>query len=49
MKRWKVIIELKNQTQEIIVEGNSYSDAYVNAEIKFPGCKIKSVSEIRKK
>jgi hypothetical protein len=49
MKRWKVVIELKNKTQEIIIEGNSYSDAYVNTEIKYPGCIIKSVSEIRKK
>lgn len=49
MKRWKIIIELKNKTQEVIIEGKSYSDAYVNAEIKYPDCKIKSVSEIRKK
>jgi hypothetical protein len=49
MKHWKVIIELENKTQEIFVEGKSYSDAYVKAEIKYPGCKIKSVSEIRKK
>jgi hypothetical protein len=49
MKRWKVIIELQNKTQEVIIEGSSYSDAYVKAEIKYPDCKIKSVSEIRPK
>jgi hypothetical protein len=47
MKRWKVIIELENKTQEVIIKGTSYSDAYVSAEIKYPGCRIKSVSEIR--
>jgi hypothetical protein len=47
MKRWKIIIEYKGNTMEIIVDAKFYSDAYLEAERKFPGCIIKSILEIR--
>jgi hypothetical protein len=47
MKRWKVIIELQNKTLEVLTEAKTYSEAYINVEIQYPGCKIKSVSEVR--
>lgn len=48
MKSWKIIIIHNEQVKEIIIEAQYYSDAYVNAELKYPGCIIKSISEIRK-
>jgi hypothetical protein len=48
MKSWKVTIEYKNKTMEIVVSGASYAEAYINAELRYPGCVVKSVSEIRK-
>ena len=49
MKNWKVIIEHKNKTLEVIIEAKTYSEAYIKAEIKYLGCVVKSVSEIREK
>lgn len=48
MKNWKVKIEYKNKTIDVVIEAQTYSDAYIKAEIKYPGCVVKSVSEIRK-
>jgi len=48
MKNWKIKIEYNNKTIEILIEARTYSDAYISAEIKYPGCVVKSVSEIRK-
>jgi hypothetical protein len=48
MKNWKVKIEYKNKTMEIILQANTYSEAYIAAEMKYAGCVVKSVSEIRK-
>jgi hypothetical protein len=47
MKNWKVKIEYKNKTLEIVLKATSYAEAYIAAEIKHPGCVVKSVSEIR--
>jgi hypothetical protein len=49
MKNWKVTIEYKNKTIEVIIEAKTYSEAYIKTEIKYFGCVIKSVSEIRNK
>jgi hypothetical protein len=47
MKNWKITIEYKGKVMEIMVEAKLFSDAYVAAELKYPGCVVKSVSEIR--
>ena len=47
MKIWKVIIEYEGKVLEIKIEAQYYSDAYVNAEIKYPGCIVKSISQIK--
>jgi len=49
MKNWKVTIEHKNKTLEVTIEAKTYSEAYIKTEIKYFGCVIKSVSEIREK
>jgi hypothetical protein len=47
MKNWKVKIEHTNKTLEVRVKATSYAEAYITAELKYPGCVVKSVSEIR--
>lgn len=47
MKNWKVRIEYENKTLEVLFKATSYAEAYMAAEIKYPGCIVKSVSEIR--
>lgn len=47
MKKWKVIIEYQGRVLEIIIEAKYYSDAYVNAETKYPECRVRSISEIK--
>jgi hypothetical protein len=49
MKKWKVTIELEGKVLEVITEAKFYSEAYISTELKYPGCIIKSVSEIRTK
>jgi hypothetical protein len=46
MKKWNIIIEYLGRELEIKIEANYYSDAYVKAELKYPGCRILSISEI---
>jgi hypothetical protein len=46
MKNWKVVIEYEGNTLELFVEGKFYSDAYVYAEINYPGCTVVSIKEI---
>jgi hypothetical protein len=48
MKTWKVKIEYESKTLEVLFEATSYAEAYIKAEIKYPGCLVKSVSEVRK-
>jgi hypothetical protein len=31
----------------VILQASFYSDAYVSAELKYPGCTIKSIVELR--
>lgn len=47
MKNWKVIIEYEGNTLEITTQAKYYSDAYVYAEINYPGCIVVSITEIR--
>lgn len=47
MKNWKIIIDCEGKTIEITVEAKYYSDAYVSAEVKYPGCTVLSITEIR--
>jgi hypothetical protein len=47
MKNWKVIIEDKGKTMELKIAARYYSDAYLEANKKHPGCTVKSISEIR--
>jgi hypothetical protein len=47
MKNWKVKIEYENKTQDVTIKATTYSEAYIKAEIDYPGCVVKSVSEIR--
>lgn len=49
MKNWNVKIEYNNKTIEVLLEAKTYSEAYIAAEINYPGCVVKSVSEVRKK
>lgn len=46
MKKWKVIIEYQSKILELTIEAKYYSDAYVDVEKKYPGCIVKSISEI---
>jgi len=48
MKKWKVIIEFEKGTLEILLEAAFYSEAYIEAEKKYPGCVVKSITEVRK-
>lgn len=47
MRKWKVIIEHEGKEIEIITKAMYYSDAYVEAEIKYPGCRVKNITEIK--
>lgn len=47
MRKWKVIIEHEGYLLELIIEAKYYSDAYIDAEKKHPGCIVKSIFEIR--
>lgn len=47
MKRWKVVIKYNDVTFEIKIEADSFSAAFTKAEEAYPGCMVKSVSEIR--
>jgi hypothetical protein len=47
MKNWKIVIEYKGKTLSIELEARSYADAYIEVELKYPGCVIKSISEVR--
>lgn len=47
MKHWKVIIDHENVRMTITIEAQSYPDAYVKTGLKYPGCTIVSISEIR--
>lgn len=47
MRKWKVIIEHEGQEIEIVTEARYYSDAYVEAETKYPGCRVKNITEIK--
>jgi hypothetical protein len=47
IKRWKIIIEYKGEILEITTEAKYYSDAYIYAEMNYPGCTVRSVVEIR--
>lgn len=47
MKNWKVVINYQNKTLTIELEARSYADAYIEMELRYPGCTIKSISEIR--
>lgn len=47
MKKWKVIIEHDGKEVEIITEARYYSDAFVNAEMQYPGCRVKSITEMK--
>lgn len=49
MKNWKVIIDHEGKRLEVTMEAANYPDAYVNIEIKYPGCQIISITEIREK
>jgi hypothetical protein len=48
MKKWKIILEFEERTMEISIEASSYSNAFIESEKKYPGCVVKSISEIRK-
>jgi len=48
MKSWKVLIEHKNKFIEIDIQADSYADAYIKTELEYPGCKVKSITEVRK-
>jgi len=47
MKTWKVIIEYKNKVMEVRTEAKLYSEVYIEIGNKYPGCIIKSISEVR--
>jgi len=49
MKNWKVVIEYQNKTIDAIIMAKTYSEAYIKAGTDYPGCVIKSVSEVRVK
>jgi hypothetical protein len=48
MKNWKVKIEYESKTMEVVFEATSYAEAYIKAEIHYPGCVVKSISEVKK-
>lgn len=54
MKNWKVTIEYETKVSEVIIKAKCYSHAYVKAAgayakvgLKYPGCIVKSISEIK--
>jgi hypothetical protein len=47
MKKWVVIIEYQNKELEVIIEAKYYSDAYINVEAEYPGCRIKRIFEVK--
>lgn len=47
MKFWQVILKYNDITLRIKIEADSFSAAFIKAEEMYPGCIIKSVSEIR--
>lgn len=47
MKSWKVKIEYESKTSIVIIKAGTYAEAYIKAEIQYPGCVVKSVSEER--
>lgn len=49
MSTWKIILEYNFQTIELIVNASSFSEAYMEAEKKYPGCKVASVKQIETK
>jgi hypothetical protein len=48
MKNWKVKIEYQSKTIEVVITATSYAEAYIKAEINYPGCVVKSISELKK-
>ncbi len=48
MKNWKVVLECKGDVIEETVAAQYYSDAYFIVEKKYPGCIVKSITEIKK-
>jgi len=48
MKNWRIKLEYQNRAVDIVIEAKTYSEAYINSSEKYPGCVIKSISEIRK-
>jgi hypothetical protein len=47
MKKWKVTLEYNGRTIYITLKASSYADAYIKSELEYPGCVIKSISELR--
>jgi hypothetical protein len=47
MRNWKIMIELNGKKMEIFTKATSYAEAFIYAEIHYPGCVVKSISEIR--
>lgn len=47
MKKWKIIIECKGKTSEVLIKAKYYSDAYLEAKKKYSECVVKSITEIR--
>ncbi len=46
MKGWKALIEYNGVTIELRIEARSYSEACLAVERMYPGCIVKSISEI---
>lgn len=47
MRRWKITVEFENRIFEEIIESVSYTEAYINIEVLYPGCRVLSISEVR--
>ncbi|MGQ0827657.1 MAG: hypothetical protein ACT4ON_04610 [Bacteroidota bacterium] len=46
MKDWKVKIEHKKKVMTISIKASSYADAYIKTGVKYPGCIVKSISDM---
>jgi hypothetical protein len=47
MKNWKVTILYQGTESDVTLQAPYYSDAFVGAELKYPGCQVKCIVEIR--
>jgi hypothetical protein len=46
MKDWKVTLLNNGKTLELVVQAQSYSDAYIKTELLYPDCMIKSIKPL---